>query len=45
MLRPDESAFLLRVDAQLPVGLTSVVTVKPAICGHFKTGHRDWPKT
>jgi Nuclease-related domain len=25
--------------------LSSVVTVKPAICGHFKTGHRDWPKT
>jgi hypothetical protein len=23
----------------------SVVTLKPAICGHFKTGHRDWPKT
>jgi DNA invertase Pin-like site-specific DNA recombinase len=25
--------------------LTSVVTAKPAIRGHFKTGHRDWPKT
>jgi len=25
--------------------LASVVTLKPAICGHFKTGHRDWPKT
>jgi hypothetical protein len=24
---------------------TSVVTLKPAICGQFKTGHRDWPKT
>jgi hypothetical protein len=23
----------------------SVVTLKPAICGHFKTGHSDWPKT
>ena len=23
----------------------SVVTLKPAICGQFKTGHRDWPKT
>jgi hypothetical protein len=23
----------------------SVVTAKPAIRGHFKTGHRDWPKT
>ena len=30
------------------VGLSvrpSVVTLKPAICGQFKTGHRDWPKT
>jgi NADH:ubiquinone reductase (H+-translocating) len=25
--------------------LASVVTLKPAICGQFKTGHRDWPKT
>jgi hypothetical protein len=24
---------------------SSVVTLKPAICGQFKTGHRDWPKT
>jgi hypothetical protein len=24
---------------------TSVVTAKPAIRGHFKTGHRDWPET
>jgi hypothetical protein len=24
---------------------SSVVTSKPAIRGHFKTGHRDWPKT
>ena len=24
---------------------TSVVTPKPAIRGHFKTGHRDWAKT
>jgi hypothetical protein len=23
----------------------SVVTAKPAIRGHFKTGHRDWAKT
>jgi len=22
-----------------------VVTAKPAIRGHFKTGHRDWAKT
>jgi hypothetical protein len=26
-------------------GEPSVVTLKPAICGQFKTGHRDWPKT
>jgi hypothetical protein len=26
-------------------GAPSVVTLKPAICGHFKTGHSDWPKT
>jgi ABC-2 type transport system ATP-binding protein len=25
--------------------LASVVTLKPAICGQFKTGHRGWPKT
>jgi len=24
---------------------TSVVTSKAAICGHFKTGHMDWPET
>jgi hypothetical protein len=23
----------------------SVVTSKAAICGHFKTGHMDWPET
>ncbi len=23
----------------------SVVSLKPAIRGHFKTGHRDWPET
>jgi len=23
----------------------SVVTLKAAIRGHFKTGHRDWPET
>jgi hypothetical protein len=27
------------------VKVPSVVTAKPAIRGHFKTGHRDWPKT
>jgi len=25
--------------------LTSVITLKPAIRYHFKTGQRDWPKT
>jgi hypothetical protein len=25
--------------------LSSVVTSKAAICGHFKTGHMDWPET
>jgi hypothetical protein len=29
----------------LNLARTSVVTLKPAICGQFKTGHRDWPKT
>jgi hypothetical protein len=24
---------------------TSVITLKPAIGYHFKTGQRDWPKT
>jgi hypothetical protein len=24
---------------------SSVVTSKAAICGHFKTGHMDWPET
>ena len=28
-----------------PVLLASVVTLKPAIRGHFKTGQRDWPET
>ena len=27
------------------VPTTSVVTSKAAICGHFKTGHMDWPET
>jgi hypothetical protein len=31
---------------QIPnASAASVVTAKPAIRGHFKTGHRDWPKT
>jgi hypothetical protein len=25
--------------------VTSVITLKPAIGYHFKTGQRDWPKT
>jgi hypothetical protein len=25
--------------------MPSVVTLKAAIRGHFKTGHRDWPET
>jgi hypothetical protein len=25
--------------------VASVVTSKAAICGHFKTGHMDWPET
>jgi DNA-binding PadR family transcriptional regulator len=37
------------LDSDLRVALlaiwASVVTAKPAIRGHFKTGHRDWPKT
>jgi DNA-binding transcriptional MerR regulator len=24
---------------------TSAVTLKPATCGHFKTGHFGWPET
>jgi len=23
----------------------SVITLKPATCGHFKTGHSGWPET
>ena len=26
-------------------GIASVITSKPAIRYHFKTGQRDWPKT
>jgi hypothetical protein len=26
-------------------GITSVVSLKPAMRGHFKTGHRNWPET
>jgi len=26
-------------------GVSSVITLKPAIRYHFKTGQRDWPKT
>jgi hypothetical protein len=46
-------AWLLRIEAttrqRLQVEstptLASVVTLKPAIRGHFKTGQRDWPET
>jgi hypothetical protein len=24
---------------------SSVITLKPATCGHFKTGHFGWPET
>jgi len=26
-------------------GQASVITLKPATCGHFKTGHFGWPET
>ena len=26
-------------------GTPSVVRAKPAMCGHFKTGHMRWPRT
>ena len=32
----------IRIEAEVR---PSVVTLKPAIRGHFKTGHRDWPET
>jgi hypothetical protein len=25
--------------------MASVITLKPATCGHFKTGHFGWPET
>jgi len=31
--------------SDVQVRMASVVTAKPAIRGHFKTGHRDWPET
>lgn len=31
--------------AYLDIGIASAVTLNPAIRGHFKTGHRDWPET
>ena len=35
---------LLRVSDEWIV-VSSVITLKPAIRYHFKTGQRDWPKT
>jgi hypothetical protein len=43
-----ESGIILRSssgDEIVIVAGASVVTLKAAICGQFKTGHRDWPKT
>jgi hypothetical protein len=37
--------FNLGVQHSLPSSMASVVTSKAAICGHFKTGHMDWPET
>jgi len=28
-----------------PAASSSVITLKPATCGHFKTGHFGWPET
>jgi hypothetical protein len=30
---------------EVGIHIPSVVTLKPAIRGHFKTGQRDWPET
>jgi len=41
-------AILEEVDASVGDGRlasASVITSKPAIRYHFKTGQRDWPKT
>jgi sulfoxide reductase catalytic subunit YedY len=32
-------------DKSDPAKNASVVTLKPATCGHFKTGHLVWPET
>jgi hypothetical protein len=39
------SANRLLIVGQETNGWTSVVTLKPATCGHFKTGHFGWPET
>jgi hypothetical protein len=36
---------LFDLDYDLLLYDASVVTSKAAICGHFKTGHMDWPET
>jgi len=38
----EKKAYAVSAAALLAEG-TSVVTLKPAIGGQFKTGHRDWP--
>jgi hypothetical protein len=30
---------------EVDVPCPSVITLKPATCGHFKTGHFGWPET
>jgi len=43
--RRDLAAMLEVALAANRLAPTSVVTLKAAIRGHFKTGHRDWPET
>jgi hypothetical protein len=40
---PQPSADVGPASASLKAA--SVVTLKPATCGHFKTGHFGWPET
>ena len=41
----DEPNTNARFHVLIYCNVPSVITLKPAICDHFKTGHRDWPKT
>src|SRR5271155_5524909 len=41
-LQLGSESTVVEVTASTPL-LPSVVTLKPATCGHFKTGQRDWP--